>query len=117
MTDALNTIRRRSSIALAKEADAILERANCDTTTGAKQDRPYRRNKRAESKRLARHRRTRSKRLGKFGAASPVRTIPPNRESCDHQRAEDSGTHVAPVPGDDLSIPEFLRRPPPEAAQ
>jgi N6-adenosine-specific RNA methylase IME4 len=35
----------------------------------------------------------------------------------DHQRAEDSGTQVAPFPGDDLSIPEFLRRPPPEAAQ
>ena len=37
--------------------------------------------------------------------------------SCDHRRTEDSGTHVAPVPGDDLSIPEFLRRLPPEAAQ
>jgi hypothetical protein len=36
MTDAPNTTRRRSSLALAKEADAILKRARCDTATGAK---------------------------------------------------------------------------------
>ena len=54
------------------------ERANCDTVTGAKQDRKYRRNKRAARKRLARLARARSKKLGKFGAASPVRNIPPD---------------------------------------
>ena len=61
---------------LAQQADAILTRANCDITTGAKQDRKYRRNKRAERKRLARLARARNKKLGKFGAASPVRNIP-----------------------------------------
>ena len=34
--------------ALAEQANAILKRANCDTTSGAKKDRRYRRNKRAE---------------------------------------------------------------------
>jgi hypothetical protein len=43
--------------------------------SGAKKDRHYRRNKRAESKRLARYRRAKRKQLGKFGAASAVRTI------------------------------------------
>lgn len=64
---------------LAHQADAILIRANCDTTTGEKQDRQYRRNKRAESKRVARLLRARSKKLGKFGAASPVRSISAGR--------------------------------------
>jgi hypothetical protein len=63
---------------LAKEADEILEGAGCDTMTGAKIDQKYRRNKRAENKRLGRHRRARRKKLGKFGAASPVRNIPPD---------------------------------------
>jgi hypothetical protein len=63
---------------LAKQAAAILKRARCDTTTGAKQDRKYRCEKRAESKRFARLWRARSKKLGKFGAASPVRNIPPD---------------------------------------
>lgn len=60
---------------LTKEADAILKRACCDTVTGAKHDRQYRRNKAAEAKRLAHYRRTRQKRLGTFGPASPARTI------------------------------------------
>ena len=38
---------------LAKQADAILKGERFDTTTGAKQHRQYRRNKRAKSKRLA----------------------------------------------------------------
>ena len=63
---------------LAQQADAILKRANCDTVTGAKQDRKYRRNKSAARKRFARLARARSKKLGKFGAASPVRNIPPD---------------------------------------
>ena len=77
MTDAPAII-RRSRRHLAKEGDAILKRARCDTMTAAKQDRQYRRNKRAESKRFGRHRRAERKKLGKFGAASPVRTIPPD---------------------------------------
>ena len=45
------------------------------TMTGAHKDRDYRRNKRAESKRLGRHQRARTKKLGKMGPASDVRTI------------------------------------------
>jgi hypothetical protein len=71
---------------LARQADAILIRANCDITTGAKQDRKYRRNKRAERKRLTRHWRARTEKLGKFGAASPVRNIPP--DGCRNDGAE-----------------------------
>jgi hypothetical protein len=63
---------------LAKQGDAILKRARCDTVSGTKKDRHYRRNKRAEHKRLARHWRARRKKLGKLGAASPVRNIPPD---------------------------------------
>jgi hypothetical protein len=61
---------------LLKQASAILKRARCDTITAAKKDRAYRRSKRAESQRLGRHWRARKKKLGKFGAASPVRIIP-----------------------------------------
>jgi hypothetical protein len=78
MSTGENRTRRRRE--LAKEASAILKRARCDTMTGAKQDRQYRRNKRAESKRFARHWRAGRKKLGKFGAASPVRNIP--RDGC-----------------------------------
>jgi hypothetical protein len=67
----------RHNLALAWAADAILKRANCDTETGAKRDRRYRRNKRAERKRFARRARARSKNFGKLGAASPVRNIRP----------------------------------------
>jgi hypothetical protein len=63
---------------LVQQADAILKGARFDPMTGGKQDRQYRRNKRAESKRFGRHRRAERKKLGKFGAASPVRTIPPD---------------------------------------
>jgi hypothetical protein len=69
---------RRTHRDLAKQASAILKRARCDAMTGAKKDRNYRRNKRAENKRLRRRRRARDKQLGTFGAASPVRTIDPS---------------------------------------
>ena len=60
---------------LAKQADAILRRARCDTVTSAKMDRQYRRDKSAERKRLARHWRAKQKQLGTFGPASSVRTL------------------------------------------
>ena len=60
---------------LAKQADALLKSAGCDSMTGAKVDRHYLRNKSAQQKRLGRYRRERRKQLGKFGAASKVRTI------------------------------------------
>jgi hypothetical protein len=63
---------------LAKQGDAILKRARCNTMTGAVKDKHYRRNKRAENERLARHWRAKRKKYGKLGAASPVRTIPPD---------------------------------------
>jgi hypothetical protein len=73
-------ITKQTKAELAKEASAILKRARCDAMTGAKKDRDYRRNKRAESKRVGRQWRAKQKKLGKFGAASPVRNIPP--EGC-----------------------------------
>jgi hypothetical protein len=66
---------RRSRVKLAKEGDAILKHARCDTVTGAKKDRSYRRSKRAESKTRARRRRAKQKNLGTFGPASPGRHI------------------------------------------
>jgi len=60
---------------LAKQADAILRRARCDTVTSAKMDRHYRRKKSAERKRLARRWRAKQKQLGTFGPASPVGTL------------------------------------------
>jgi hypothetical protein len=65
---------------LAKQADAILNRAHCDTVTGAEKDRQYHRNKRAERKRLGRQWRGREKKLGKLGPASDVRTITTSTE-------------------------------------
>ena len=64
-----------SRLDLAKQADAILRRAHCDTVTSAKMDRQYCRDKSAERKRFARHRRAKQKQLGTFGPASPVRTL------------------------------------------
>ena len=64
-----------SRLNLAKQADAILRRARCDTVTSAKMDRQYRRDKSAERKRFARHWRGTQKQLGTFGPASPVRTL------------------------------------------
>jgi hypothetical protein len=72
-------IERGLALNLAQQADAILRGAHFDTTTSAKEDRQYRRKKRAESKRFARLLRARSKKLGKFGAASPVRNISAGR--------------------------------------
>ncbi len=72
MTDHADRPSRRD---LAQQADAILRRARFDTITGANKDRQYRRNKRAERKRLARHWRAKRKRLGTFGPASPVRAV------------------------------------------
>ncbi len=66
---------KRSRLDLAKEGDAILKRARCDTVTGAQKDRNYRRNRRAERKRFARRWREKRKKLGKFGPASSVRVI------------------------------------------
>ncbi len=59
---------------LPKQADAILRRAHCDAVTGAKKDRAFRRNERAEHKRFGRHWRARQKKLGKLGPASGVTT-------------------------------------------
>jgi hypothetical protein len=69
------TERHRSHLDLAKDADAILRHARHDTVTAAKIDKHYHRQKRAESKRLRRHWRAKRKKLGKFGAASPIRDI------------------------------------------
>jgi hypothetical protein len=69
---------RCGRVDLERKADAILEGAGCDTVTGAKKDRRYRRNKIAKRRRLARLWRARRKKLGKFGAASPVRIITPD---------------------------------------
>jgi hypothetical protein len=66
---------RRSRVELAKEGDEILKHAHCDTVTGGKKDRTYRRNKRAESKSRARRWRAKQKTLGTFGRASPGRRI------------------------------------------
>jgi len=65
----------RSRCDLARQADAMLRRARCDTVTGAKKDRQYHRAKKAERKRLARLSRARRKKLGTFGLPSPVKTI------------------------------------------
>jgi hypothetical protein len=62
---------------LMTQADEILKRARCDAVTGAKKDRQFQKNKRAESRSLGRHWRARKKQLGKFGAASPVRHVEP----------------------------------------
>jgi hypothetical protein len=70
---------RRSPLDLAKQADAILKGACCDTVIAAKIDKHYRRQKRAESK-LRRRWRAKRKKLGKFGAASPIREILPEAE-------------------------------------
>jgi hypothetical protein len=66
---------KQTKTELSKAAKAILKQARCNTMTGAHKDRDYRRNKRAESKRLGRHQRARTKKLGKMGPASAVRTI------------------------------------------
>ena len=60
-----------------KKGDAILKDAQCDAMTGAPKDGHYRRAESARAKRLGPHRRMRQKQLGKFGAASAVRTIAP----------------------------------------
>ena len=48
--------------------------------TGAKKDRAYRLNKRAENKRRGPRQRAKQKELGTFGPASPVRTITTGEE-------------------------------------
>jgi hypothetical protein len=58
---------------LIKQATAILKGAGFDDMTGEKWDKQYRRNKRAKQKITIQRWRERTKRLGKFGAASPVR--------------------------------------------
>jgi hypothetical protein len=75
----LSTRRRPRSarFELAKQASAILKRARCDAMTGAKKDGRYRRNKSAQNKRLGHHWRAKRKALGKLGAASPVKIVPP----------------------------------------
>jgi hypothetical protein len=62
---------------LAKQASAMLKRAGYDAFTGAKNNREFRRNKRAEQKRFARRWRERRKQLGKLGPASSARKINP----------------------------------------
>ena len=81
MTDDAPTMTKgERRLALAKEADGLLKQARCNTMTGANKDRDYRRNRRAESKRLGRHQRARRKKLGKLGPASAVRIISAEEE-------------------------------------
>jgi hypothetical protein len=65
----------RTRFDLAQAGAALLKRDHRDAVTAAKIDKHYRRNKRAESKRLGRHWRAKRKKLGSLGPASPVRTI------------------------------------------
>ena len=60
---------------LAREASAILRRANCDTLTGERKGHRYKRNKRAEHRIAQRLLREKQAKLGTFGAASPVRNM------------------------------------------
>jgi hypothetical protein len=95
------TCRRRRD--LAKQGDAILKHAPCDTTTGAKQDRKYRRNERAESKRLARildHAATSGLWTGTLNEEGPAR-----RQTCrarhffrqrHHHEVSTDATHTSP---------------------
>ena len=69
--------RPASRFDLEKRASALLSRSGFDAVTGARMDKQYRRNKRAEAKVAARRCRQRKKKHGKFGAASPVRQIEP----------------------------------------
>jgi hypothetical protein len=75
------TTDHRSPFNLTKQADAILKRARCDIVTGARKDKQYRRNKRAERKRLGRHWRAKTQKLGKLGPASPVRPVEVKEEA------------------------------------
>jgi hypothetical protein len=59
----------------AKAADAILKRSRYDAMTGAKIDKKYRRDKHAESRRLGRYWREKTRKLGKLGPASPVKPV------------------------------------------
>jgi hypothetical protein len=72
------TAKRPSRLDLAKQARAILKRAYCNAISGAKKNRRYRRNRNAENKVSGRYYRAGTKKLGKLGAASPVRMIPPD---------------------------------------
>lgn len=65
----------RTKADYAKAADAILKRSRYDAITGAKIDKQYRRRVRAESKRLGRHWREKTRKLGKLGPASPVKPV------------------------------------------
>jgi hypothetical protein len=60
---------------LARQADALLRDARIDAFTGMKRDKQFRRNKRAKNKVFAPHWRAKEARLGKFGRASPVRSV------------------------------------------
>ena len=64
---------------LAKQADAILRRAHCDTVTSAKMDRQYRRDKNAKRKRFAGHWRAKQKHspLGAGGVLPRLLFHPP----------------------------------------
>jgi hypothetical protein len=75
-TEALRAIPPcRTKADYARAADAILKRSRYDAMTGAKIDKKYRRDKRAESKRLGRHWREKTRKLGKLGPASPVKSV------------------------------------------
>jgi hypothetical protein len=62
---------------LLREGDVILKCARCDAVSGEKKDdKNYRRNKRAERKASKRHWREKQAKLGtSFGAASPARSV------------------------------------------
>ena len=71
---------------LTKRAKALLLRAGFDSFTGAKKDKHYRRQKRAEAKVARRHRRARQQEYGKLGPASPGRVIAPATREEDQSR-------------------------------
>jgi hypothetical protein len=71
----------RTRFEFAKAGSALLKRDHRDGVSGAKLDKQYRRNKRAESKRLGRHWRAKRKKLGSLGPASPVRPVEVKEEA------------------------------------
>src|SRR6516165_4419779 len=71
------TIPPRKTSVLLRQADQMLRKARCDTVTGERKDHSYKLRKRAELKRARRLTRRKQWKLGKLGAASPVRRIEP----------------------------------------
>jgi hypothetical protein len=58
---------------LERAANRLLRRANLDTKTGAEKDAQYKRGKRAARNAMFARRQRKERKLGSFGAASPVK--------------------------------------------